>query len=45
MAIFSGQAEKVIDELAVKEMPEPELADIPQQVLAGLIRDLRSKIR
>ncbi|MHC5075657.1 MAG: hypothetical protein ACYTFM_04430 [Planctomycetota bacterium] len=42
---FSGQAEKVIDELAVKEMPEPELADIPQQVLAGLIRDLRGKIR
>jgi DNA-directed RNA polymerase subunit RPC12/RpoP len=42
---FGRQAEKIIDQLAISEIPEPELADIPQQVLAGLIRDLRSKIR
>ncbi|MHC4271812.1 MAG: hypothetical protein ACYST2_05820 [Planctomycetota bacterium] len=45
IAPFSHQAEKVIEQLAISEMPEPELADIPQQVLAGLIRDLLSKIR
>jgi len=42
---FSYQAEKVIEQLAISEIPEPELAKIPQQVLAGLIRDLLSKIR
>jgi hypothetical protein len=42
---FSRQAEKVIEQLAISEVPEPELANIPQQVLAGLIRDLLSKIR
>ncbi|MCK4752441.1 MAG: hypothetical protein KAS75_03270 [Planctomycetes bacterium] len=40
----SVQATKIVDEIAISEMPEPELADIPQQVLSGLIRDLRSKI-
>jgi hypothetical protein len=45
IAPFSRQAEKVIEQLAISEIPEPELADIPQQVLAGLIRDLLSKIR
>ena len=38
------QVGKILDQLAVSEIPEPELADIPQQVLAGLIRGLRSKI-
>ncbi|MHC4266442.1 MAG: hypothetical protein ACYSUK_10990 [Planctomycetota bacterium] len=42
---FSYQAEKIIEQLAISEIPEPELAKIPQQVLAGLIRDLLSKIR
>ncbi len=42
---YHRQAEKIINQLAVQEMPEPELADIPKQVRAGLIRDLRSKIR
>jgi len=42
---YKRQAEKIIDQMAVSEVPEPELADIPQQVLAGLVRDLRSKIR
>jgi hypothetical protein len=38
------RAIKIIDKIALSEIPEPELADIPQQVLSGLIRDLRSKI-
>jgi len=38
------KAAKIIDEIALSEMPEPELADVPQQVLSSLIRTLRSKI-
>ncbi len=34
----------IIDRIALSEIPEPELADIAPQVLAGLIRTLRSKI-
>ncbi len=41
---YGSQAVNVLDRIAVSEIPEPELADIPQQILAGLIRDLRSKI-
>jgi hypothetical protein len=36
---------KIIDSIAVSEIPEPELADIPKQVLTGLIKTLRSKIK
>jgi len=39
-----NRAMKIIDRIALSEIPEPELADIPQQVLSGLIRDLRSKV-
>jgi hypothetical protein len=35
---------KILDNIALAEIPEPELAGIPQQVLSGLIRELRSKI-
>jgi hypothetical protein len=35
---------EILDRIALSEIPEPELADIPQQVLAGLIRTLRNKI-
>jgi hypothetical protein len=35
---------KILDGIALSEIPEPELADIPQQVLSGLIRTLRTKI-
>ena len=35
---------KILDRIALSEMPEPELADIPQQVLSGLIRNLRTRI-
>jgi len=39
-----GRALKILNEIALSEIPEPELAGIPQQVLSGLIRTLRSKI-
>ncbi len=44
IAPSGGRALKILDEIALSEIPEPELADIPQQVLSGLIRTLRSKI-
>ena len=44
IAPFSSKAKEIIDEMALSEVPEPELADINPQVLAGLIKTLRSKI-
>ena len=44
IAPSEAQAMEIIDRIALSEIPEPELADIPQQVLASLIRTLRSKI-
>ncbi|MHC4483518.1 MAG: hypothetical protein ACYSW4_08225, partial [Planctomycetota bacterium] len=41
---FGRRAVEILDRIAVSEMPEPELANIPQQVLAGLIRDLRARM-
>jgi len=38
------RAVEILDRIAVSDMPEPELADIPKQVLAGLIRNLRTRI-
>jgi len=38
------RAVKILDEIALSEIPEPELADIPPQVLSGLIRNLRTRI-
>lgn len=38
------RAIKILDEISLSEIPEPELADIPQHVLSGLLRTLRSKI-
>jgi hypothetical protein len=35
---------QIIDRIAVSEMPHTALADIPSQVLAGLIRELRARI-
>jgi len=40
----SDRALKILDRIALSEMPEPQLADVPQQVLSGLIRNLRTKI-
>lgn len=41
---FAAQALKIIDRIALSEMPEPELADIPPQMLSGSIRTLRSRL-
>ena len=35
---------KLLDRIALADIPEAELADVPPQVLAGLIRTLRSQI-
>lgn len=35
---------EILDRIALSEIPEPELADVPPQVLSGLIRTLRTKI-
>lgn len=39
-----GRTLKILDQIALSEIPEPRLADIPQQVLSGLIRTLHAKI-
>ena len=44
IAPHSAQVMEIIDRIALSEIPEPELADIPQQVLSGSIRALRSQI-
>jgi len=44
IAPYGPQAVEILDRIALSEIPEPELADIPQQVLSGLIRTLRNKI-
>ena len=44
IAPYGRQAIKILDEIAISEIPEPELADVPQQVLSGMIRNLRTRI-
>lgn len=44
IAPYSRQAINILDTIAVSEMPEPELAEVPPQVLSGLIRNLRTRI-
>lgn len=39
-----GRAVKILNKIALSKRPEPELADIPQQVLSGLIKNLRTRI-
>lgn len=39
-----NQARSVLSEMAQSDRPEPELADIAEKVLQGLIRGLNSKI-
>jgi len=42
----NGQnAIRPLERIALSEIPAPEIADIPQQVLSGLIKGLRSRIR
>jgi len=38
------RAVDILDRIALSEIPEPELADVPPQVLSGLIRTLRTRI-
>jgi hypothetical protein len=40
-----SRAVRVLERIGLSEIPEPELADIPQQVLSGLIKTLRSRLR
>ena len=44
IAPYGNKALNILDSIALSEIPEPELADIPPQILSGLIRTLRSKI-
>ena len=41
---YPKQAFNIIDRIALSDMPEQQLQDIPPQVLAGFIRTLRAKI-
>ncbi len=41
----SKKAVKILERIALSQIPEPELADIPQQVLSGLIKELRGRLR
>jgi len=42
----NGQnAVRILERIALSEIPEPEIRDIPQQVLSGLIKNLRSRLR
>ena len=44
--IPNGQnAVRILERIALSEIPEPEIRDIPQQVLSGLIKNLRSRLR
>ena len=38
------QAIVILDGMARSDTPDPELEDIPQQVLSGLVRNLRTRI-
>jgi hypothetical protein len=38
-------AVRILERIALSEIPEPEIADIPQQVLSGLVKNLRSRLR
>ena len=43
IAPHGPRAIEILDRIALSEIPEPELADIPQQVLAGLIEHCGAK--
>ncbi|MHC4172847.1 MAG: hypothetical protein ACYST5_07900 [Planctomycetota bacterium] len=44
IAPHSRQVVEILDKIALSEIREPELADIPQPVLSALIKTLRTKI-
>jgi DNA-directed RNA polymerase subunit RPC12/RpoP len=39
------KAATMLDRLAVADMPEPELMDVPQNILAKLIKNFRAKLQ
>lgn len=41
---FSNRVTDILDRISLSEIPEPELSDIPQQLLSGAIRALRARI-
>jgi len=41
---YSQKVLGILDRIALSDIPEPGLEDIPHQVLAGLIRNVRSQI-
>jgi len=44
IAPHAAQTVKILDKIALSEILEPELADIPQHVLSGSIRTLRDEM-
>ena len=44
IAPFRKQVEEIVDRIALSGIPEPQLANIPPNILSGFIRTLRSKI-
>ncbi len=41
----ANRATKILENIALSQVPEPELEDIPQQVLSGLIKGLLTRIQ
>ncbi len=41
---YRDQAIEILDAIAVSEIPEPELQDVPQQVIAGFIKNIRQRM-
>ena len=44
IAKYGRRAIEILDSIALSEIPDPKLTDIPPQVLSGLIRQLRAII-
>jgi hypothetical protein len=44
IAVHRRKAKELLDQIATGEPSDPQLMDIPQQVLSGLIRNLRTRI-
>ena len=44
IARHGSQTVKILNRMALSEIPEPELTDIPRQVLSALIKSLRTEI-
>ena len=44
IAPYGPESVKILNRIALNEMPEPELANISPQVLSGFIRTLRAEI-